>query len=148
MNTPSLTTAPALSFRELLDYTAAEAAHWHRWLASQSSDVLDIPVGEGRTATVRGLVQHIIAVERRYTDRLRDEPVTSYEAISTESVDALFAAFTDARARLEQYLATATADDLARLGRSVVYDGRIHRHCRRRIIGGRKVRLRLACPMA
>jgi uncharacterized damage-inducible protein DinB len=114
MNTVSVVNAPALSFRELLDYTAAEAAHWHHWLAQQPGEVLDVPVGEGRTATVRGLLQHIVAVERRYTDRLRDEPVTSYEAIPTESVDALFAAFDDARARLEHYLAAATADDLTR----------------------------------
>lgn len=106
--------APALSFRELLDYTAAETAHWHRWLAAQPDDVLDLPIGEGRTATVRGLLQHIVAVERRYADRLLGEPVTPYEAIPTDSVDALFGAFDEARARLERYLATATADDLGR----------------------------------
>lgn len=106
--------APALSFRELLDYTAAETAHWHRWLAAQPDDVLDLPIGEGRTATVRGLLQHIVAVERRYADRLLGEPVTSYEAIDTTDVGTLFAAGAEARERLEHYLAGATDADLAR----------------------------------
>lgn len=110
--TPAST--PALTIRELLDYTAAETERWHRWFTAHPAQLLDVPVGEGRTATVRGLVQHIIAVERRYADRLLGDAVTPYEAIPTDSADALFAAFTQARARLERYLATATPDDLAR----------------------------------
>ena len=106
--------APALTFRELLDYTAGETARWHRWLAEQPPEVLELPAGEGRTATVRGLVRHVVAVERRYADRLLGEPVTPYEAIADDSVDALFAGAADARARLERYLGTAGPDDLAR----------------------------------
>jgi hypothetical protein len=60
-----------LSFRELADYTAAETHRWRDWVAGQSPDVLELPVGTGRTATARGLIHHIIVVERRYTDRLR-----------------------------------------------------------------------------
>lgn len=106
--------APALTFRELLDYTAGETARWHRWLAAQPPDVLDLPAGEGRTATVRGLLQHVVAVERRYADRLLGAPVTPYEAVPVDSVDAIFAAAAEARAQLERYVAGATAADLAR----------------------------------
>lgn len=111
---PTLTYAQGVTFRELLDYTAGEAARWHRWLAAQPADVLDLPAGEGRTATVRGLLQHIFAVERRYADRVLSEPVTPYESIPTDSVEALFAAGREARVRLERYLAAATDEDLAR----------------------------------
>ena len=104
----------ALTFRELLHYTAAETAHWHRWLAHGRGRLLDLPAGEGRTATVRGLLQHIFAVERRYADRLLGDPVAPYEAIGTRDVDTLFAAGDEARRRLERYLAGATAADLAR----------------------------------
>lgn len=104
----------ALTFRELLDYTAAETAHWHRWLAGGRTGLLDLPAGDERTATVRGLLQHIFAVERRYADRLLGEPVTPYEAIDTRDVTTLFAAGADARQRLERYLTGATAADLAR----------------------------------
>ena len=106
-------TTPALTIRELLDYTAAETRHWHHWLAAQSPDVLDLPVGVGRTATVRGLIHHIIVVERRYTDRLRGEPVTTYESVPSDTLDALFAAFDDTRARLDAWLASASDADLA-----------------------------------
>ena len=108
------TPTPALTFRELLDYTAAETARWHRWLADGRGELLDLPAGEGRTATVRGLLQHVFAVERRYADRLLGEPVTPYEAIDTRDVATLFAAGAEARQRLERYLAGATAADLAR----------------------------------
>lgn len=105
---------PALTIRELLDYTRAETEHWHRWLATQPPDVLDLPVGVGRTATVRGLIHHIIVVERRYTDRLRGEPVTTYESVPSDSLGALFATFSDTRERLDAWLASATGTDLAR----------------------------------
>lgn len=103
-----------LTIRELLDYTRAETEHWHRWLAAQPPDVLDLPVGVGRTATVRGLIHHIIVVERRYADRLRGDPVTSYEEIPGDSLDALFAAFAEARRRLEAWFESASDADLAR----------------------------------
>jgi uncharacterized damage-inducible protein DinB len=106
--------AHALTFRELLDYTAAETAHWHRWLAAGRGGLLDLPAGEGRTATVRGLLHHVFVVERRYADRLLGDPVTPYEAVDTRDVATLFAAGAEARRRLERYLAGATAADLAR----------------------------------
>jgi len=105
----------ALSFRELLDYTHAETEHWHRWLAAQPREVLALPAGSGRTATVRGLVHHIIVVERRYTDRLRGEPVSNYADIPSDPLDAMFAVFADTRTRLEQWLASASDDDLAQV---------------------------------
>jgi uncharacterized damage-inducible protein DinB len=103
----------ALTFRELLEYTAADTERWLRWLTAHPA-VLELPMGTGRTATVRGLVHHIIVVERRYVDRLRGEPVTGYEDVPREPVDALFAAFTEARGRLDAWLASATDEDLAR----------------------------------
>jgi uncharacterized damage-inducible protein DinB len=108
------TSAQALTFRELLDYTATETDRWHRWLADQPTSVLDLPVGEGRTATVRGLLQHIFAVERRYADRLLGQPVSGYEVVNPESVTALFAGGRESREVLEQYLANASDEDLAR----------------------------------
>ncbi len=102
-----------LTFRELLDYTAAETARWAAYVAAHP-EALDVPFAAGRTATVRGVVQHVFAVERRYADRLLDDPVSAYDVIPTDSADALFAAGRDARARLERYLATASDADLAR----------------------------------
>ncbi len=108
------TATQSLTFRELLDYTATETERWESWLAKQPESILDVPVGEGRTASLRGLLQHIFAVERRYADRLQDQPVSTYEIIDATSIASLFAGGRDSRERLEQYLATATDDDLAR----------------------------------
>lgn len=102
-----------LTFRELLDYTAAEAARWEQYFA-RHPEALDFPFAEGRVATVRGLVQHVFAVERRYADRLLEEPVSDYAAVPTDSAAALFAAGRDARSRLERWVATASDADLAR----------------------------------
>jgi uncharacterized damage-inducible protein DinB len=102
----------ALTFRELLDYTRAETERWQAWLAAQPTEVLELPAGTGRTATVRGLIHHIIVVERRYTDRLRGEPVTNYADVPSD-LDPMFATFADTRAMLEQWLQSASDADLA-----------------------------------
>ena len=49
---------------------------------------------------MRGLIHHVILVERRYTDRLRGEPVTTYESVPKDSLDTLFSVFADTRTRL------------------------------------------------
>jgi uncharacterized damage-inducible protein DinB len=103
-----------LTFRELLDYTAGETLRWRDWLAKQPPAVLDLPVGTGRTATVRGLIHHIIVVERRYTNRLRGEPVTTYESVPSDRMDELFRLFERGRHDLDAWLASASEADLAR----------------------------------
>jgi uncharacterized damage-inducible protein DinB len=115
--TPDAGPAPAnaaLTFREMLDWTAAETARWHGWLTAQPPAVLDLPHGTGRTATVRGLVHHVVAVERRYADRLLGGPVAEYHDVRADSVEALFAEAAEARARLERFLAGADEAALAR----------------------------------
>jgi uncharacterized damage-inducible protein DinB len=102
-----------ISFQELVDYTETETHRWRDWLAKQPPEVLALPVGTERTATVRGLIHHVIVVERRYIDRLRGQPVTKYEAVPTDPA-VMFRVFDEARADLKAWLATATDDDMAR----------------------------------
>jgi uncharacterized damage-inducible protein DinB len=104
----------SLSFNDLLAYTAAETAHWHRWLAAQPPAVLDVVIGEGSISTVRALIHHIGLVERRYADRLNGDPVTSYDSVPSDSLEALFAAIADGRRQLERYLSRASEADLGR----------------------------------
>jgi uncharacterized damage-inducible protein DinB len=100
-----------VTFNELLRYTAQETERWRQWLATQPPEILELPAGSGRTATVRGLMHHIIVVERRYVDRLRGEPVLGYDDVPREPIEAMFAVFTDARRRLDEWLSTATEED-------------------------------------
>src|SRR6478672_4331949 len=98
----------SLTFDELLAYTAGETEKWRRWLAEQPASVLEIPVSTGRTATVRGLIHHIIVVERRYTDRLRGEPISNFDDIPRAPTEKTFEVWEDARRRLKEWLMTAT----------------------------------------
>src|SRR4051812_22541346 len=104
----------AISFTELLRYTAVETDRWRAWLASQPPEVLELPMGTGRTATVRGLIHHIIVVESRYINRLRGEPVIQYADVPADPIEATFDVFVAARSRLDEWLSTATDADLAR----------------------------------
>jgi uncharacterized damage-inducible protein DinB len=103
-----------LTFRELADYTAGETHRWRDWLAARPAELLELPVGTGRTATVRGLIHHIVVVERRYIDRLRDEPVTTYDAIPKDPIAETFRVFDESRARFDQWLSSATDADFAK----------------------------------
>ena len=102
---------PLLTFRELLDYTAAETARWEVHFQTDPA-ALDLPFAEGVMATVGGLVRHVFAVELRHTQRLHGRPVPGYEAVPESPPAALFAAGREARAGLEAYLAAATPEDL------------------------------------
>ena len=106
-------TSATLSFRELLDYSAEETLKWRQWFKSQPPDVLDLGFGEGNLATVRMLLQHIVVVERRYADRLVNDPITPYEAVPLETSEVIFDFWVDARGRLERYLSRASDADLA-----------------------------------
>jgi uncharacterized damage-inducible protein DinB len=68
--------------------------------------VLDEPMGEGRLATLRGVLVHVFAVELRYAQRLLGEPVSSYESLPQGSLDEIFAIGVEARSKLGSFLET------------------------------------------
>ena len=101
----------ALSFRELLGYTGEETARWEEWLRAQDPAVLAVSLGEAKWATVGDLIFHVFVVERRYTERLHDEPATPYESIPRSTLDEIFAVHHGARPRLEQWVSTAPTEE-------------------------------------
>ena len=103
-----------ITFRELADYTAAETNRWRDWFAQQPPAVLEISAGTGRTATIRGLIHHVVVVEQRYIARLRDEPVPAYAEIPADPIAETFRVFNAGRDRLDLWLASATDADLAK----------------------------------
>ncbi len=108
-----MNTGAGISLGELFAYTTAETRRWGAWLREQPHEILNLPAGTGRTATVRQLIHHIVIVERRYADRLRGDPLTPYETHADGSIDQLFLAFEDARARLVEWTRSATEAQLA-----------------------------------
>lgn len=99
-----------LTFHEMLAYVGSETERWRAWLNEQDPAVLGLPFGEGSRGTVGDLIVHIFAVERRYADRLLGDPVTAYETIPRQSVDALFDFAADGRDRLRRFIDTAAPE--------------------------------------
>lgn len=99
------TTADALSFRELMAWTDEETRRWEAWFRQAGPGALDVSLGEGRWKTVGSLIYHIFLVERRYAERLLDEPVTPYAAEPPAELDEIFAGYAAARGRLERVVA-------------------------------------------
>lgn len=90
----------------LLRYTDGESRRWHTWLAARPPTVLDEPMGEGRLATLRGVLVHIFAVEMRHTQRLLGEPVSAYDTLPQNTLDEIFRIGVDARRKLSGFLDT------------------------------------------
>ena len=127
-------TLDSLSFSELLAYTDEETARWHAWLREQDPAVLEVRVGEGSRATVREVIHHIFAVERRYADRLRGELPVAYDAIPMEPLDTLFEVHREARALLRGWVERATPDDWARVVEFETLTAGLFRASKRKIV--------------
>ena len=81
---------PGLSARETLAWIDTTASKW-RDLLAKNPDILALPCDINRTSTVAELLQHIVAVELRYAERLLNMPETEYTSVPFDSVDALYA---------------------------------------------------------
>ena len=66
------------------------ASRWRDLVASHP-EALRFPCDIRETEDVGGLLQHIVAVELRYAERLADLPETTYDAIPHDSVEAIYA---------------------------------------------------------
>jgi uncharacterized damage-inducible protein DinB len=104
-------TSPDLAAAELLQWSDETFAHWEELLKAHP-EALDLPCDiYGSTKDVRGLLVHIVAVELRYAERLRGEPVTPYEQIPNESVEAIFATHRRTVEKLRALLASGEGWD-------------------------------------
>jgi uncharacterized damage-inducible protein DinB len=99
-------TEASISFRTLLAYNHSETGRWHA-LFVQHPEALDIEVG-GKLPKVRDLIAHIFQAEKFFAAKLsgKDLPAKAY-AISSESLEDMFAEHEKAHAMLAQYLETA-----------------------------------------
>jgi uncharacterized damage-inducible protein DinB len=84
MNSPSLTA------EDLLAWNDATAESWHA-LASEHPSLLQIPCDIHNSTTVGQLLQHMVAAELRYAERLSDSPATDYASIPFATADEIFA---------------------------------------------------------
>jgi uncharacterized damage-inducible protein DinB len=105
-----------LNFDHLLDYTDWQRESWHAWFTREGARALAVstgPHGDGRLNTVGEIVRHIFSAEKRYVERMNDQPFTEAAALpAADDIDALFALGRDSRAALRSFISTLPVDRL------------------------------------
>ena len=99
----------SLTATEVLRWNDTNTAQWRK-LFEQHPEALALPCDIRGSSTVADLLQHIVAVELRYAERLGEEAVTEYDAVSKESITKIFAVHDRAIAKINILLADATYD--------------------------------------
>ena len=95
---------PVLTAEEVLRWNEATSAAWRK-LLSEHPELLAVPCDIAKTSTVAQLLQHIVAVELRYAERLAGVAETGYESIPFDSVEAIYATHDRAIALFRESLA-------------------------------------------
>jgi uncharacterized damage-inducible protein DinB len=95
---------PVLTAHEVLQWNEKTSDQWRKFLTADP-DVLAIACDIARTKNVAELIQHIVAVELRYAERIARLPETPYEDVPYDSVDALYSTHDKAIAIFKQALA-------------------------------------------
>ncbi len=80
----------AVTGTELEEWVEQTSRGWKRLIAAHP-EILSLPCDIRDTKSVAQLLQHIVAVEVRYAERLNELPETPYESIPFDSVDGLYA---------------------------------------------------------
>ena len=84
-------TQPILSAEEILAWNETTAAGWRKFLTSHP-ELLTQPCDIAGTKSVAELLQHIVAAQLRYAERLAGLPISDYASISFDSVESIYAA--------------------------------------------------------
>ena len=105
----------SLGIDELVLYTSGERAKWEAWFPEHPA--LDAPVQrEGDFSDVWRLMHHIFLVEKRHTQRLKQEsPLMQQIGVARHDVMALFAFGRAAREEFTGFLHSASDADLERV---------------------------------
>jgi uncharacterized damage-inducible protein DinB len=94
---------PVLTARQALAWVKATNESWRRLVSSQPQ-ILTISCDINGTSNVAELLQHIVAVELRYAQRILGQPETSYAEIPFDSADAIYSTHDRAMRLYEQAL--------------------------------------------
>jgi uncharacterized damage-inducible protein DinB len=92
---------PALTAEEILAWNEKTAQGW-RQLLTRHPELLTQSCDIAGTKTVAELLQHIVAAELRYAERLSDLPISDYATIPFDSVDSIYSTHDRATALFKQ----------------------------------------------
>lgn len=98
-------TLPVLTAEEILAWNEKTTEGW-RQLLTDHPELLPLPCDVAGTKTVGELLQHIVAVELRYAERLADLPVSDYSAVPFDSVASIYSTHDRAIAIFQQLLSS------------------------------------------
>lgn len=99
----------ALTAEEIMAWSEKTSAGWHQ-LLEKHPEVLSIPCDVMGVTTVGGLLQHIVAVELRYAERLASLPMTEYAEVAFDSAAAIYTTHAKASSLYRDLLATSDFD--------------------------------------
>jgi uncharacterized damage-inducible protein DinB len=83
-------TQPTLSAEEILAWNETTASGWRKLLAAHP-ELLPRPCDIAGTKSVAELLQHIVAAQLRYAERLAGLPISDYASIPFDSVESIYA---------------------------------------------------------
>jgi uncharacterized damage-inducible protein DinB len=94
---------PSLSAEEILAWNEKTAQSWRRFLIAHP-ELLAQPCDIAGTKSVAELLQHIVAAQLRYAERLAGLPISDYAAIPFDSVESIYAVHDRSVAIFQQLL--------------------------------------------
>ncbi len=101
-------TQPILTAEEILDWNEKTAQGWRQLLTSHP-ELLTQACDIAGTKNVAELLQHIVAAQLRYAERLAALPISDYDTIPFDSVESIYATH-DRAARIFQQLFASDID--------------------------------------
>ncbi|HEV2578230.1 MAG TPA: DinB family protein [Acidobacteriaceae bacterium] len=99
----------SISVENLLAWNDATTQHWRDFFHANPLQLL-LPCDIRNSKTVADTLQHIVAVELRYAQRLAGLPESSYDEIPKDSIDTLLTAHTLAFDLVRTLLANPSYD--------------------------------------
>jgi uncharacterized damage-inducible protein DinB len=96
---------PVLTAQEMIAWNEKTSNGWRQFLAIHP-ELLSLPCDIAGVKTVAELLQHIVAVELRFAQRLADVPVSDYANVPIDSVESIYATHVQAIAIFRQLLAS------------------------------------------
>jgi uncharacterized damage-inducible protein DinB len=95
---------PALTAQDVLKWYEATSENWRKFLAENPA-ILAIPCDIANAKTVAEFMQHIVAVELRWAERIVRTAETPFEQVAFDSVDVIYATHDHATEIFKQALA-------------------------------------------
>jgi uncharacterized damage-inducible protein DinB len=100
---------PVLTADDVIAWNEKTSQEWRKFF-TKHPELLTVPCDIAGTKTVGETLQHIVAVELRYAERLSGLPASDYDTIPYDTVEAIYATHDRAIALIRQLLAADTVE--------------------------------------